>query len=174
MTLFTRYGKGNQYLGHADFRPIWEELSRREAVVFVHPTHGADTNLVSKLLPQPMFDYPHETGRTAMDLILSDTLPTAASRCKIILSHMGGTLPWLISRPAGMLPFNSYAVGKTSEELTEEAKMFYFGTALSTNPLTIDLMLKFAKPGHILFGSDFPYAPDEGVREFTKKLDDHG
>lgn len=173
VTLFTRYGKGNQYLGHTDFRPIWEELSRRKAVVFVHPTHAVDTNLVFKMLPQPMYDYPHETGRTAMDLILSDTLRTAASGCKIILSHAGGTLPWLQSRPAGMLPYTPFAVGKTSEELTEEARSFYFDTALSTDPLMLDLLLKFAKPGHVLFGSDFPYAPDEGVKMFTKSLENY-
>ncbi|KAL3444869.1 hypothetical protein BJX65DRAFT_297359 [Aspergillus insuetus] len=39
LTLFTRYGSGNQYLGHPAFKPIWEELNSRHAVVFVHPTH---------------------------------------------------------------------------------------------------------------------------------------
>lgn len=173
VTLFTRYGKDNHYLGHADFRPVWEELSRRNAVVFVHPTHAVDTNLVSKVLPQPMFDYPHETGRTAMDLILSDTLRTAASGCKIILSHAGGTLPWLASRPLGMLPYTPFDVGKTSNELMKEARSFYFDTALSTDSLMLDLLKGFAKPGHILFGSDFPYAPREGIKVFTKKLEDY-
>lgn len=82
--LFTRYGDDNHYLGHPDFRPIWKELNRRKAVVFIHPTHAVDTNLVNRHLPSPMFDYPHETGRTAMDLILSDTLATVAKDCKIV------------------------------------------------------------------------------------------
>lgn len=34
--LFTRYGNDNHYLGHPDLKPIWEELNRRQAVVFVH------------------------------------------------------------------------------------------------------------------------------------------
>jgi 6-methylsalicylate decarboxylase len=91
--LFTRYGNNNHYLGHPNFRPIWEELNRRKAVVFVHPTHAVDTNLVNKHLPQPMFDYPHETGRTAMDLILSDTLATVAKDCKIVSVSLSPCFP---------------------------------------------------------------------------------
>ena len=170
--LFTRYGTDNHYLGHHDFRPIWAALNRRKAVVLVHPTHAVDTTLVSSSLPQPMFDYPHETGRTAMDLILSDTLRSVPD-CKIILSHAGGTLPYLIYRPAGMLPHTPFDVGKSTAEIVEEAREFYFDTAISANPLTLGLLFEFAKPGHILFGSDFPNAPAEGIKYFTKNLEMH-
>lgn len=169
--LFTRYGNDNHYLGHPDFRPIWEELNRRKSIVFVHPTHAVDTNLVNSHLPQPMFDYPHETGRTAMDLILSDTLNSVAPDCKIILSHAGGTLPYLIYRPAGMLPHTPFTVGKSTEQIVEEASLFYFDIAISSNPLTLGALLQLAKPGHVLFGSDFPNAPSEGIKYFTKNFE---
>lgn len=57
------------------------------------------------------------------------------------------------------------------EESKDEASSFYFDTALSETSNVIKLLLGFAKPGHVLFGSDFPYA-DEGVGgEFTRRLD---
>jgi len=59
VTLFTRYGK--HYLGHPTFRPVWDELDKRSAVVFIHPTHSLNADLVSSVLPQPVIDYPHET-----------------------------------------------------------------------------------------------------------------
>lgn len=173
VVLFTRYGPDNHYLGHPDFRPMWEELNRRKAVVFIHPTHPVDKNFVNPHLPQPMFDYAHETGRTAMDLILSGTLE-CAPECKIILSHAGGTLPWLIYRPAGMLPHTPFEVGKSTDELVAQAQRFYFDTALSATPYTIPLLLQFAKPGHILFGSDFPNAPTPSIEFFTGNLSRHG
>lgn len=173
IVLFTRYSSDNHYLGHADFQPLWQELNRRKAVVFIHPIHAVDTNLVNKHLPQPMVDYPHETGRTAMDLILSGTLRNSAADCKIILSHAGGTLPWLINRPASMLEYTPFGDGRTYQDYVDDAKLFYFDTALSGVPLMLNLLFEFAKPDHILFGSDFPNAPKQGIRLLTKMTDEY-
>ncbi|KAF3941772.1 hypothetical protein ABW19_dt0203303 [Dactylella cylindrospora] len=172
VTLFTRYGEGNHYLGHQDFQNIWKELDERSAVVFVHPTHGVDTNLVSAALPQPMVDYPHETTRTAMDLILSGTVRKHPN-CKIILSHAGGTLPYLALRVAAMTPHTPFgaATGLTANQVLEDAKSFYFDLALSSHEYSLDLLRRFANPGHILFGSDFPYAPSEGIKFFVESFD---
>lgn len=172
VTLFTRYGSDNHYLGHADFAPVWAELNRRKAVVFVHPTHPVDTVLVNPYLPQPMFDYPHETGRTAMDLIISNTL-RSSPQCKIILSHAGGTLPYLIYRAAAVLPEMPKTIGKTTEEILDEAREFYFDTAISSNPVTLSALFTFAKPGHVLFGTDFPNAPNPSIEYFTKQLESY-
>ncbi|KAJ4160012.1 uncharacterized protein LMH87_007947 [Akanthomyces muscarius] len=168
--VYTRYGDANGYLGHAQFRPIWEELNRRKVVVFVHPTHSVDTALINSKLPQPMFDYPHETGRTAIDLITSGALREYCQDCKIILSHAGGTLPALIGRVAGLLPFTAHSVARTAEQLREDAKMFYFDTALSSDPATLAGLVKVADPSHILFGSDFPNAPNDSITYFTKRM----
>ena len=170
--LFTRYGPNNCYLGHASFEPIWAELSRREAVVLIHPTHPVDTNLVNPSLPQPMFDYPHETGRAAMDLIVSSTL-RRHSGCKVILSHAGGTLPYLIHRAAGMLPYTPMSIGRSTEDIVEEAREFYFDTAISANSITLKALFAFAKPGHVLFGSDFPNAPQKAIEGFTTTLEQY-
>lgn len=170
VTLFTRYGSDNHYLGHADFARIWAELNRRKAVVFVHPTHAVDTNLVDPALPGPMFDYPHETGRAAMDLIVTDTLRSTPD-CKIILSHAGGTLPYLIYRVAEALPLTPMTIGKSTEEILEEARRFYFDTAISSNPVTLKALFAFAKPGHVLFGTDFPNAPVKAIEYFTESLE---
>ncbi|KAJ6189153.1 Amidohydrolase 2 [Penicillium mononematosum] len=151
VTLFTRYGDGPNYLGHAAFRPVWADLSRRGAVVFIHPTHPVDTQLVNQWLPQPMFDYPHETGRAAMDLLTSGILQDYPG-CKIILSHAGGTLPYLIHRAATMLPFMPRTL------------------AISSNPVTLKALFEFAAPGHVLFGSDFPNAPHDAIQRFTDFL----
>ncbi|KAA8647951.1 hypothetical protein EYZ11_008696 [Aspergillus tanneri] len=170
ITLYTRYGDGHSYLGDERFGPIWAELSRRGAVVFIHPTHAVDTRLINQWMPQPMFDYPHETGRTAMDLLTSGIIRDYPG-CKIILSHAGGTLPYLIHRAATMLPFMPRNLGMSTEELVEAARTFYFDTAISANPVTLKALFEFAKPGHVLFGSDFPNAPQGAITQFTKFLE---
>ncbi len=172
--LFTRYGEDNHYLGHSAFVPIWQELNRRKAVVFIHPTHAVDAHWVNESMPLPLYDYPHETGRAAMDLILSGTLKNHASECKIILSHAGGDLPYLVYRAAGMLPFTPAMahVQQTTEQIIEQAKSFYFDVAISSNPITLTALLKFARKDHVLFGSDFPNAPKESIWYFTKQLEE--
>ncbi|EAW11663.1 amidohydrolase family protein [Aspergillus clavatus NRRL 1] len=170
VTLYTRYGAGHSYLGDERFRPIWAELSKRRAVVFIHPTHAVDTQLINSWMPQPMFDYPHETGRTAMDLLTRGVIRDYPG-CKIILSHAGGTLPYLIHRAATMLPFMPRNLGMSREEIVEAARTFYFDTAISANPVTLKALLEFAKPGHVLFGSDFPNAPRGAITHFTSFLE---
>ncbi|GAP88297.1 putative amidohydrolase 2 [Rosellinia necatrix] len=169
VTLYTSYG-GN-YLGYPGFQPLWAELDRRGAVVFVHPTHSSDTKLVNPALPQPVIDYPHETTRTAVDLIISGTV-RSHPRTKIILSHAGGTLPYLAAR-AAHLTADAGLTHLDATEFLDQARSFYFDLALSSNPLTLDLILQFAKPGHVLYGSDFPYAPTKTICTNDRMLEEY-
>ncbi|MCJ1267315.1 hypothetical protein MMC22_007200 [Lobaria immixta] len=169
VTLYTRYGSDNHYLGHPDFAWLWEELNRRKAVVFVHPTQPVDTTLVNPDLPPPVFDLPHETGRAAIDLITSGRL-RSSPQCKIILSHAGGTFPGLIYRAAGMLPYvPKNPVGMTTEEIIHEAKEFYFDTSLASNPVSLKALFEFAKPRHVVFGTDFPAGFEQSIEYFTNQ-----
>ncbi|KAL5405911.1 hypothetical protein PMIN03_008113 [Paraphaeosphaeria minitans] len=165
VTLYTRYGPGPRYLGHADMRPVWAALNARKALVFVHPTHAADTRPVNAALPQPVVDYPHETTRAAVDMIASG-VPRDFPDVRIILSHAGGTLPFLAARAAHLLADTALTTLSAADFL-EHARGFYFDTALSGNDLSLPLLLDFARPGHVLFGSDFPYAPATTVATNT-------
>jgi hypothetical protein len=53
----------------------------------------------------------------------------------------------------------------------EDFASFYFDTALSGSPAALPSLLAFAKPGHVLFRSDWPYAPSIAVSYFTGQLD---
>jgi predicted TIM-barrel fold metal-dependent hydrolase len=165
ITLYTRYGPGQRYLGHEAMRPMWAALDARKAVVFVHPTHLADTNLVNPSLPQPIIDYPHETTRTAVDMIMAGVVRDFPN-CKVILSHAGGSLPYLAPRAAHLLA-DTGLTKINADDFVKYAKWFYFDTALSGNEITLPALLKFAAPGHVLFGSDFPYAPVATVNTNT-------
>lgn len=154
VTLFTRYGDGNNYLGHRALAPIWAELNRRRAVVFIHPTHPVDTNKVNPKLLQPSVDYPHETTRTVLDILMSNTRRDNPD-CRIILPHAGGTLPWIFPRTTTMLrgiPREQTPLGKTYEEMWAEFRSFYFDLALSSSHAGLDLLLKIVPDDHILYG----------------------
>jgi predicted TIM-barrel fold metal-dependent hydrolase len=173
VTLFTRYGTATKdgYLGHPDYIPIWEELNKRKAVVFVHPDNGTNNSFFNDKLPGPAFDWPHETGRTAMDLILNRRLQQFPD-VKIVLSHAGGTLALLVRRST-MISLPEFGQAMSTEDILNQAKSFYFDTALSGSPEILPLILGFAKRGHVLFGSDYPHATVPFSKEFTKFLDEY-
>ncbi|KAF9893492.1 hypothetical protein FE257_010804 [Aspergillus nanangensis] len=157
VVLYTRYRTSYHYLGHSAFKDIWAELDKRSAVVFVHPTHPESTELVSGI-PQSIMQYPLETTLSAFDMIVNKTV-RSYSNCKIILSHGGGALPYMIQRPASVLPKNE----KEHEEFMDDARSFYYDVALCGGDAPMAVLEKFVKPGHLLFGSDVPYAGDEIV-----------
>ncbi|KAI4198281.1 MAG: hypothetical protein LQ350_005364 [Teloschistes chrysophthalmus] len=176
--LLTRYGKGNSYLGHEEYQPLWDALDARNAVVFIHPSQPADPNIVNPALPAPVIDFPHETCRAAVDLVVSNTLSTHPN-CKIILSHSGGTLPYLAPRVAAIVPMilksmppHRHHPPKTTSQILSELQNFYFDVALGSDDLVLPLLTRFAKPGHVLFGSDVPYAPRPVIDFFMGKLDE--
>jgi predicted TIM-barrel fold metal-dependent hydrolase len=169
ITLFTRYGPGNMYLGHATLKPLWKVLNERHAVVFIHPTHAVDTNLVSPTLPQPIVDYPHETTRTAVDLVMSNT-KRENPNCKIILSHAGGTLPFLAKRAANLA--DTGMTTKTRSEILEDIGAFYFDLALSSSKPVIQMLLELTAPDHIMYGSDSPYAPTKTIAAFLREFEE--
>ena len=55
-----------------------------------------------------------------------------------------------------------------------QLKKFYFDTALSGSPTALPSLLAFANPGHVLFGSDWPYAPEVAVGAFTGMYEAYG
>jgi 6-methylsalicylate decarboxylase len=158
-----------KYLGDATFEPLWAELNRREAVVFVHP--GLPLPPAAGLAG-PLVDYPFDTTRTAVQLVLNgivDRYPGA----RIILAHAGGFVPYASHRFAELAHVFRPDAAKPSDILAS-FRRYYFDTALSSSPAALPSLKAFAEDGRILFGTDFPFAPADVVASFTAKLDAYG
>lgn len=143
------------YLGDPAYEPLWTELDSRGAVVFVHPAEPPIPRLAG--LPSPLLDFPFDTTRTSLDLVAHSVFDRHP-RLRVILSHAGGFLPFAAHRFIGASMFNP---GTTPEGIMAGLRRFYFDTALSASPTALPSLLAFAEPGHILYGSDFPFAPAE-------------
>ena len=154
------------YLGDDRFLPVWEELERRSAVVFVHPTTPEATVLPG--IPGPIEDYPADTTRAALHLVVAGHM-RRFTKVKVILSHGGGFLPYAASRFAELTA--SLTPDRSAESLLDEMGRFYFDTALVA-PSGLPSLLAFARPGHILYGTDYPYASTKVCKTFTRRLDE--
>ncbi|MFG1642730.1 amidohydrolase family protein [Amycolatopsis sp. NPDC049252] len=152
------------YLGHPAYEPLWTELAARDAVVFVHPAEPPIARLDG--LPSPLLDFPFDTTRTALDLVAHGVFDRHP-RLRIILSHAGGFLPFAAHRFTGAAMFNP---GTTPDGILAGLRKFYFDTALSATPTALPSLFAFAEPGHVLYGSDFPFAPADWRAEFDRCL----
>ena len=156
-----------QYLGDKAFAPLWAELDARSAVVFIHPTEPPMARLEG--LPSPLLDFPFDTTRTALHLVANGVM-SRHTRMKVILSHAGGFLPYAAVRFTGTAQF---VPGATPESILTDLRRFYFDTALSATPYSLPSLLAFAAPGHVFYGSDFPFAVEEWGAVFDAGLDDY-
>jgi predicted TIM-barrel fold metal-dependent hydrolase len=148
------------YLGDKSFDPLFEELNRRQAVVFVHPS------IVPGLEPLPgvptyVVDFLLDTTRAAIGLARSGTLERYPE-LKIILAHAGGIVPFAAYRMSAAASPRGNPIDGVAQ-----LKRFYFDTALSGSPTALPSLLAFAQPDHVVYGSDFPYAPAPVVGAFT-------
>lgn len=144
-----------RYPGDPAFEELFTELDHRRAVVFLHPTVPAINTGLKLDLPPFLVEFVFDTTRAVTNLIYSGTI----ERCpdiRFILAHAGGTVPYLAYRIAlgqVMLP------GAPQGVLTY-LKQLYYDIALSANPNALCSLQELADSSHILFGSDYPFAPE--------------
>jgi predicted TIM-barrel fold metal-dependent hydrolase len=131
-------------------------------VILLANTHG-------RYLGVPPFaaDFLLDTTRAAYRLVQGGAVRRHPN-LKIILSHAGGFLPYASHRLMAALLAEG---GRSPVEILDDLQSFYFDTALSGSPAALPSLLAFAKPGHVLFGSDWPFAPAPAVAYFTGQLD---
>jgi predicted TIM-barrel fold metal-dependent hydrolase len=79
---------GGSYLGDSRFDPIFAELQRRAAVVFVHPIASPDPVAHTLGLPDSLLDYPVDTSRAIAKLHYSNTF-ARTPEVKYVFVHAG-------------------------------------------------------------------------------------
>jgi predicted TIM-barrel fold metal-dependent hydrolase len=171
VNLTSSYGRCDQarYVGHDVFDPIWEELDRRSAVVFLHGDHTPSSNRYpSRLVPIPVGEVPNETYKAAADLVTRGKKRRYAN-VRIVLAHSGGSTPFLAGRVAGLAHYLGSEL--SPEEMIEDFRGFYYETALSGFETNLVALENFVEPDHILFGSDFPAVDLATAAWYTRNVD---
>lgn len=153
------------YLGEDGQDELFAALDARSAVVFIHPAELPGPT-VPGVLPFAT-DFLLDTTRAAY-LLVRNGVRRKYPNIRFILSHAGGFVPYASHRMAiGILS----DTGQSLTDSLEDFSSFYFDTALSSTPAALPTLLAFAKPGHITFGSDFPFAPIEAGQYFAAGLE---
>jgi 6-methylsalicylate decarboxylase len=154
--LMTNYG--DKWLGDASFAPVWEELNRRKAVIYTHPNTPACCGNLKDDVPSGVLELAMDTTRTVASLLFSGTAARYPD-IRWILSHGGGTTPFLLSRLLRQEAEMKEREKRLPKGLTYELKKFHYDTAQANHPGALAALLKLAPVSQILFGTDYPYRP---------------
>lgn len=164
--LMTSYG--DKWLGDPSFLPVMEELNRRKAIVYTHPTAAnCCVNLVATQ-PPVMIEFGTDTTRAIADIVFSGNAQKFRD-IRWIFSHAGGTMPFLIERLIRHPLLVPGAKATVPDGTLAELKRFYYDTAQTSNKAAMSALSALIPVSQIVFGTDFPYRTSidhvKGLRE---------
>ena len=171
--LLTSYG--DRWPGDASYAPVFEELNRRKAVIFIHPTTpGCCGNLIPGV-PPSLTEFLFDTTRAITSLLVNGVFARFPD-IRYIFSHAGGTMPVLASRINAFFARHKELAAQAPNGVPYELKRLYYDVANSTNPSSMSALMNLVPTSQMLFGSDFPFVPvavtANGIDNFKLSLGD--
>jgi 6-methylsalicylate decarboxylase len=145
-------------LGHAlvdpGYRPVFAELNRRSAVLYLHPAgNSACSPLIRDYHLTWMVGAPVEDTISIMHLI-THGIPTRYPDIKIINSHLGGALPMLLRRADDQYRWEA---PDTLETPSVAARRMWYDTVGHGHVPALRCAIDSFGADRLVLGTDFPY-----------------
>ncbi|PSN72049.1 amidohydrolase 2 [Corynespora cassiicola Philippines] len=154
--IFTNYE--GRYIGDSYYDPLFEELNRRKATVFVHPVAPIPEPKITEAIASPILEYPVDSTRAVASLLFTQWRKRFPD-ITMIFSHGGGFLPFLAHRLAFQTT-EQFHGGWDYNESFDVLKSFYFDLAGTTGEAQLAALMSFVGPDRLLFATDYPYYPE--------------
>jgi predicted TIM-barrel fold metal-dependent hydrolase len=159
------------YLGDPRYEPLFAELDRRRAVVFLHPTSPACFEATSLGHPRPMLEFLLDTTRAVANLVLTGTL-ARHPEIRLIVPHAGAALPVIADRIAvfaELMPLGGLKAGAV-DVIATLRRLYYEVGAGAPFPRHIKALLDLVDAGRLLYGTDFPFGALPGIEANAEAL----
>ncbi|MFX1480359.1 MAG: amidohydrolase family protein [Promethearchaeota archaeon] len=158
VALLTNFG--GIYIGDAYYDDLFNELNRRKAVVFVHPS-VPPLDALPKIIKPAVLEFVFDTTRAIANLIHRGATKRFPD-IRFIFSHGGGTVPFI-----------AWRISFGNKKIINQLKRFYYDTAVSATPYTLNSLLSLVEPTHVLYGSDYPFLPERVVKTMNEGLQNY-
>jgi predicted TIM-barrel fold metal-dependent hydrolase len=147
----------DRWPGHSSFAPLFEELNRRKAIVYFHPTTAACCGSLQPELHAGFLEFPFDSTRAIASLLYSGTL-TRCPDIRFIFSHGGGALGAVHSRLLAQAAQPAMA-GRFPQGPLHELQKLYYDVASVTNRASFSALTALIPHTQLLLGTDFPLGP---------------
>src|ERR1700688_1001258 len=144
------------YLGDPRLEPVFTELDRRGATVFVHPNPSPDPVAHRLGLPDSLIDFTADTTRAVAEMLYSNRF-ARASNVKYIFSHAGGTIPYLAARFGIVDEMRVISGADQRRTAAETFRGLYWDTALAFVDPVVRMLRSVVGLRQVMCGSDYPY-----------------
>jgi predicted TIM-barrel fold metal-dependent hydrolase len=162
---------GNHWLGDPLFTPVFEELNRRKAVVYTHPTAAPCCRELLPGVSPTTLEYGTDTARAITSWITSGSAKKFPG-IRWIHSHGGGTLSGMTGRLLG--DEVQYMRGEAPpDSRLHYIRQYYYDTRHSDNWAAAAALKRMVGATQLVFGYfDIPRdAEFDGPKEFQKIVD---
>jgi aminocarboxymuconate-semialdehyde decarboxylase len=142
-------------LGNESLHPLYEAAEDLDLGIFIHPLHPAGLERIGaapELAATAAF--PLETALAAVSL-LSAEITERFPKLKILLSHGGGALSWILPRMD--FGWSIGLQGQMKQPPSKAARQFWYDTILY-DPASLQFLSHAVGLDHIVVGSDYPFA----------------
>lgn len=154
IALLTDYG--DKWTGDPAYAPTFEELNRRNAVVFVHPTVPNCCRTMVPGVPASLTEYLFDTTRAITSFLINRTF-TRFPNVRFIFCHSGGTISVLANRISAA--FSNQLSSSMPGGVIGELRKQHYDVANASNPAPLAALTDLVPSSQLLFGSDFPFIP---------------
>jgi 6-methylsalicylate decarboxylase len=160
---------GGRALVEPDYEPVFAELNRRSAVLYLHPAgNGACSPLISNYQLTWMVGAPVEDTISIMQLITRG-IPARYPDIKIINSHLGGALPMILRRADDQYRWQA---PETPEPPSVAARRMWYDTVGHGHVPALKCAIDSFGADRLVLGTDFPYENGDVFVRAVDYIDD--
>ena len=152
--LFSSYG--DKWLADPLFQPVFAELNRRKAVVYVHPMAPTCCRHLMPDIPASLLEYPMDTTRTILQWILTKSTARYPD-LRLIFSHDGGYIMGALGRLQILDDTQENMRAMMPESFSTEVAKFYYENSSSADAVTMAALRAYVPLSHVLLGTDSPF-----------------
>ncbi len=157
--IYTNDNKG-RWPGDSYFEPMWQELNRRNAIVYVHPLAPTCCRDLKYGAAANMLEYDFDVTRAVASIVTNGVM-FRYPNIRFITVHSGGTVPMLAGRMKDRVPQD--AEKYLPNGLYAELRKWYYDIAHASFPWPMAAMRAFMPDSQVLFGTDYPAQPIEST-----------